>query len=416
MMKRALVIGANEEAVFSIRTAQRHGLWVDAMDGNEKAKGLPAADEAYPVDINDLTRVFEITDRLQPCAVVPAPIGHCLTTIGAVNDRYHLAGVSQAAAEKCTDKYRFHQAMREAGLRNAELVLLKEGQKVREEELSGMTRFPVIVKPRFGSGSRGVEICGNRQELLCFLQYELGKDTGLPEDYIAETCIPGPEYGVDGAYVDGEFRMVLLRRKKNTPPPYRQCVGYYAQLPEEEPAFYEKCCRLMQKTGEAMGFRNCVVHADLIRERREDGTLTDEPFVIETSARPSGHNLSNLFTPLSTGVTLVEDFLKLALPELMDSRNENAEGLFRPEKTRKLLIRYFDLAKGTVRSVPDPGELKERYPLLDYVCHIRPGDQLAEVRDGASVMGRGYYILEGENDAQLDAADEKLRAEFRVHA
>ena len=130
-MKRALVIGANEEAVFSIRTAQRHGLWVDAMDGNEKAKGLPAADEAYPVDINDLTRVFEITDRLQPCVVVPAPIGHCLTTIGAVNDRYHLAGVSQAAAEKCTDKYRFHQAMREAGLRNVELVLLKEGQKVR---------------------------------------------------------------------------------------------------------------------------------------------------------------------------------------------------------------------------------------------------------------------------------------------
>ena len=57
-MKRALVIGANEEAVFSIRTAQRHGLWVDAMDGNEKAKGLPAADEAYPVDINDLTKVF----------------------------------------------------------------------------------------------------------------------------------------------------------------------------------------------------------------------------------------------------------------------------------------------------------------------------------------------------------------------
>ena len=66
--------------------------------------------------------------------------------------------------------------------------------------------------------------------------------------------------------------------------------------------------------------------------------------------------------------------------------------------------------------MPDPGELKERYPLLDYVCHIRPGDQLAEVRDGASVMGRGYYILEGENDAQLDAADEKLRAEFRVQA
>ncbi len=457
-MKRALVIGANEEAIFSIDAAHRYGLRVAAMDGNAKAKGLPFADDAYHVDINDLDAVFAVTDRLQPCVVIPAPIGHCLTTIGAVNDRYHLTGVSEEAAKRCTDKYRFHQEMAAAGLRKAEMLLLREGAMVREEELSVLTRFPVVVKPRFGSGSRGVEICGNEQELRCLFRYEIcggteERDAALPEDYIVETCIPGPEYGVDGAYVDGEFRMVLLRRKKNTPPPYRQCVGYYSVLPQEEAAFYDKCCGLMQEMGKVLGFENCVVHADLIRERNEAGELTDEPFVIETSARPSGHNLSNLFTPLASGVTLVEDFLKLAVPGITEKEEAASQGgcrtpeqegtapgekcrtpeqkdgsvsegnaaeirakLFCPERTRKLLIRYFDLGPGKVTAVPEKEVLMERFPLLDYVCSIRPGDVLSEVTDGASVMGRGYYILEGRSDAQLDEADAGLRREFSLEA
>ena len=426
----ALVIGANEEAVFSIETARKYGLRVAAMDGNPKAAGLAAADEAYHLDINDLAAVFAVCDRLEPLVVMPAPIGHCLTTVGAVNDRYHLAGVSESAAEICTDKYLFHRKMEEQGLRDAQLVLLSGGEAVQEEDIAPLTGYPVVVKPRLGSGSRNVEICGNAQELLCFLKYEAAENGVLTEDYVAETCIPGPEYGVDGAYVDGRFRMVLLRRKKNTPPPYRQCVGYYSVLPGEEPAFYENCCRLMQEMGEAIGFENCVVHADLIRRREESGELTDIPFVIETSARPSGHNLSNLFTPLASGVTLVEDFLKLALLSEPDAgflqeharlsswtdgesdREKVREKLFVPQTVRKLLIRYFDLPEGMVRKVPDPELLAGKYPLLDYSCRILPGEKLSLVRDGASVMGRGYYILEGKDDKELDELDAGIRSEF----
>lgn len=423
----ALVIGANEEAVFSMETARKYGLRVAAMDGNPKAAGLAAADEAYHLDINDLASVFAVCDRLEPLVVMPAPIGHCLTTVGAVNDRYHLAGVSQSAAEICTDKYLFHRKMKEQGLRDAQLVLLSGGKAVQEEDIAPLTGYPVVVKPRLGSGSRNVEICGNAQELLCFLKYEVAENGVLTEDYVAETCIPGPEYGVDGAYVDGRFRMVLLRRKKNTPPPYRQCVGYYSVLPGEEPAFYENCCRLMQEMGEAIGFENCVVHADLIRRRGENGELTDIPFVIETSARPSGHNLSNLFTPLAGGVTLVEDFLKLALLMKQDSgslpdgeslwkkeQEEEREKLFVPKTVRKLLIRYFDLPEGIVRRVPDPELLAGKYPLLDYSCRILPGEELSLVRDGASVMGRGYYILEGKDDRELDELDAGIRSEFVI--
>lgn len=433
MKRNALVIGANEEALFSIEEAHRAGLSVAALDGNPKAKGLPAADAAYHVDINDLDAVYKVTDPLQPCVVVPGPIGHCLTTVGAVNDRYGLPGVSGEAAALCTDKLQFHRVMAENGLRKAQQVFLPEGQMVSEEDLQALTEYPVVVKPRYGSGSRGVEICGCLQELLCLLRYEIGEPVAaasaassdsrqtaglhrenleeqtvtsvMPEDYVVETCVPGPEYGVDGAYVDGQFRMVLLRRKKNTPPPYRQCVGYYSVLPEEDPVFYKNCCRMMQRMGEVLGFKTCVVHADIIRRRLSEEHLTGEPFVIETSARPSGHNLSNLFTPLASGVTLVEDFIKLSL-------GEPADRLFCPAAVKKLLIRYFDLTPGTVVKVPDKEELLQRFPLLSYECRIQEGNVLAPVTDGASVMGRGYYILEGESDTQLDLLDEQLRSLF----
>ena len=413
--ENALIIGANEEAIFSIELAHRYGLHVDAMDGNEKAAGMARAEVSHHVDINDLEAVYRIADAVDPAVVVPAPIGHCLTTVGAVNDRYGLAGVSQKAAAICTDKYLFHKTMAEKGLRAAQLILLPEGMRYGEEMqglLDQLTEYPVVVKPRFGSGSRGVEICGNDQELECLLRYEIcSEGQALQEDYVAETCVPGPEYGIDGAYVDGEFRMVLLRSKQNTPPPYRQCVGYESVLPEEEPEFYASCVRLMQQMGEAIGFGSCVVHADIIR-RLSDGS----PFVIETSARPSGHNLSNLFTPLASGVTLVEDFLKLAVPSLIPDGEQEAvrKELFRPRAIRKLRIRYYDLLPGKVLSVPEWQRLEQEYPVLSHECMIRPGDVLGEVHDGASVMGRGYYILEGRSTAELDEADQAIRDAFRI--
>ncbi len=413
----AVVIGANEEAIFSIRLAQRYGLHVEALDGNEAAAGMPAADAAHHVDINDLEAVYAITDRIQPAVVLPAPIGHCLTTVGAVNDRYGLVGVSEHAAAICTDKRLFHVQMAEAGLRDAQQVLLRGGTSytgcAADAALAPLNRYPVVVKPRYGSGSRGVEICADRRELEELLHRRLCADgRPLAEDYVAESCIPGTEYGIDGAYVQGEFRMVLLRRKQNTPPPYRQCVGYESILPEEDPLFYQKCVQLMQKMGRVIGFGNCVMHADIIR--RAD-CRKGEPFVIETSARPSGHHLSDLFTPLATGVTPAEDFLKLAVPACREAGAAGeSRALFCPQAVRKLRIRYYDLPPGRVMSVPEEETMRQLPGVLAYVCRIREGDILERVQDGASVMGRGYYILEGADESELDAADRKVRAGFQI--
>lgn len=395
---RAAVIGASSESIYTIQKARELGLYVIALDGNPEAPGLKAADTSFVVDIRDPEKVFEILDKNKPDVVLPVPIGRYLTTTGAVNDKYGLVGVSADAAEICTDKYEFHKVLNEKGLRNAELYLLPAGSDVPDaSELNDI--YPVVVKPRFGSGSRGVEVFNTPAEL----EERFLKNQPYDEDYCIESCVPGPEYGVDGVFTEGKFTLILLRGKKNTPPPYRECVGYYSvRRTDDNKEFYDRVEHLMQKVGEAIGFKDTLIHADIIKGSNNN------PFIIETSARPSGHNLHNLFTPMASGVDEVTEFIKYAVPALEKSYS------FEPQTAGNMVIRYFDFENVRVNKVPDEKELYKKYPLKAWQCNLKKGMFLGKVTNGASIMGRGYYVLEAATHFELDGYCDDIKSEFEL--
>ena len=57
--------------------------------------------------------------------------------------------------------------------------------------------FPVIVKPRKGSGSRGIKICNTKEELLSVI----GKEDGFEKQVIIEKYINAPETTVFWVFV-----------------------------------------------------------------------------------------------------------------------------------------------------------------------------------------------------------------------
>lgn len=391
---KAVIIGASGEALHTIEKAHEHGLSITALDGNPEAEGLRAADKALVVDISDENAAIEAVQKEKPDFVLTVPIGRYLTTIGAVNDALKLPGISRETAVLCTDKYKFHHKLQEANLRNCHCYRAgsREEEMTNEELadsfLSGKLplNFPVIVKPRFGSGSRGIHMAADMEELLGALKAAEG------EAYVVEECIPGEEYGVDGAVIQGQFHMILLRKKENTPPPARQAIGYFSVLPED--IFWRQVFDYMKKLAECLGLSECLLHADIIRGEKG-------PFVIELSARPSGHNLHNLFTPLCTGIDMAEEYIKYRLGQSY---------CFTPANTRQMMIHYFDM-EGCVAKVPDERQLKE-FPLIDWECNVKEGEKLPPVSDGHSLMGRGYFILEGKNQAVLLMQAEKIKNLF----
>lgn len=384
----AIVIGASKESVYAMKQAQKRGMKVLAFDGDKDAEGLQYAEEAYVVDIRNPENIYKILDekKITPeeMLVLPVPIGRYLISTGSVNDHYDLPGVRRETTEICTDKWLFHEVLSKAGLRNIWCKLLKE-----EERAGEPVSYPFIVKPRYGAGSRQVLSISNEEEWQAF-----ANDMPFSEDFILEDMVEGTEYGMDGMVVNGEFHLILARKKLITPPPYRQCVGYISVTPNKEnEEFLMRLQTFMQRLTETIKLQNGIVHADLMVNHKET-------FVIEMSARPSGHRLHDLFTPMVTGVDMINEFINLALKEDIRLEAANTDKVY--------MIRYFDIEK-EVKRIPERTELYATYPLLSYACNLQPG-KVDIVKDGHTLMERGYFIVEGETEQEVcKIADDILR-------
>lgn len=389
-MKKAVIIGASSEALHTMKKAKEYGIYLTALDGNEQAEGFRAADKALVIDISDEQAVLAAVKEERPDFVLTVPIGRYLTTIGAVNDTLKLPGIHRKAAMLCTDKYAFHNRLTDHGLRNCHcFAIAPDGQMDWEIQ---KLHFPAILKPRYGSGSRGIHM------LMDESSWEMMKSEIRGEEYVLEECIPGEEYGVDGAVIRGEFYLVLLRKKENTPLPARQAVAYYSVCPEDP--FYRQVSDYMKEITSCLGLSDCLFHADVIRTE-------NTPFVIELSARPSGHNLHNLFTPLCTGVDVAEQFIRFQLGQSY---------CFEPAETKTMMIHYFDM-QGTLNRIPDEQEVRkaaeeEDCRLVAYECHMNKGDVLLPVSDGHSLMGRGFFVLEGKQESTLKQGADHIRSLF----
>lgn len=383
---KAAVIGASAEALHTIEKAHEQGLFVAALDGNPEADGLKAADRALVVDISDEEAVIAALHREQPDFVLTVPVGRYLTSVGAANDALGLPGISKKMAALCTDKYAFHVKLAENNLRACRCYVLGK-DKETEKELP--IDFPAILKPRYGSGSRGIHLVASRKELESALAEVAG------EEYVLEECIAGEEFGVDGCITERGFQLILLRRKENTPPPARQAVGYYSVQPDTP--FWQETKNYVEKVTACLGLKDCLFHADLIKG--ESG-----PFVIELSARPSGHNLHNLFTPLCTGVDMAEEYIRYRMGQTY---------CFEPKGTKSMLIHYFDMS-GQIEHVPDRREAQQAagVSLVEWECNIAEGDVLCPVSDGHSLMGRGFFILEDPDPDKLKKGAEAVKKRF----
>lgn len=405
---KAAIIGASVEALHTIKKAQEHGLFVLALDGNARAAGLAAADKGLVVDISNENAVTETLGKEKPDFVLTVPIGRYLTTTGAVNDALGLPGISRKMAELCTDKFLFHIKLNAAGLRNCRCYAINEKRAEEEQDTEGALgeiadgnsgrpafsgnlafTYPAILKPRYGSGSRGIFMLSDKEQLGKALE-EISD-----EPYVLEECISGEEYGVDGAVTKDGFQMILLRKKENTPPPARQAVGYFSVLPGDE--FRQQVQNYMADIIMCLGLRECLIHADIIRGK-------EGPFAIELSARPSGHNLHNLFTPLCTGVDMMEEYIKYRMGLSYN---------FIPYQTKSMLIHYFDI-QGKVNHVPDKEQAAQaiKAGLVAWECNIKDGEILQPVSDGHSLMGRGYFVLKGDGEDFLREQAEVVKGLF----
>lgn len=393
MIKKSLgvVIGASSDSVHTIQKAKEQGVYVVALDGNSHAEGFRYADESVTVDISDVEAVCRVIERIKPDFILPVPIGRYLTTTGYINEKYNKKGVRYYATQYSTDKYIFHQKMQKSGLRNVQCYLVNNGTDISRFLID----YPAIMKPRFGSGSRDVFFIENEDELSRAYSEIRDKD----EDFVLEQAVCGNEYGVDGVVIDGKLYVTLIRKKIITAFPVRQAVSYLSVEKQKNREFYEAVENCLHHTIEVLEYDNCMLNADLMMD--EKGEL----FVIEISPRPGGHNINDVFAPLATSIDLEEEYIKFLLGK---------EYCFESDDVKCMQIRYFDFEDVIVKKIPSVEKIREKdgVHLVAWECNIQPGDYMQKVTDGHSIMGRGYFIVEGKDEKDLLAQSKLILSMF----
>jgi biotin carboxylase len=238
---------------------------------------------------------------------------------------------------------------------------------------------PCVLKPQYGSGSKGVVVIRTEEEAEDLARLHLEHRAG-DEDSLVEELLGGEEYGIDGVVIDGRFRLILARKKIITRYPYRQELGYLAP---DEPADgrFAVIGGMMQAAVAAAGLDHCLVNADVL----VDG---DKAWLIEITGRPAGQMTTEFMVPFVTGVDPIVEFI----------RHQNGmDGDFAVKQARPMVFHFLAVPPGRVVSVPDREAIVRNPNVLRYASDITPGDVLAEIRNGVDAYARGYVATTGES-------------------
>ena len=263
--------------------------------------------------------------------------------------------------------------------------------------------YPVIVKPRDNSGSRGVKLCRNREELAASMNeaFEVSKmDTVLVEEFIE-----GPEYSIEALHYNNlshssfvvsgneptansqqpRAKVIQFTEKKTTVFPYNVELGHIqpANISEENK---QKIREIVSKIGAALHFENCPSHTELkINERGI--------FVIETSPRLGGDYITSTLVPLSTGINMEDQLLQIALGEKVDThagREEKASG-----------VCFLNLPCGKVTAI-DPA-IKEvcNWPnVYGFATSLKVGDEIHPIT--SSLNRYGQFIVTSNTKSEVE--------------
>ena len=382
--KKILIFGVGELQRSIIDRAKKMGLYTVGIDPCADATCKDCVDAFEVVPGQDYEAHCAVVEIYGIDAIVTAATDKPLVMMARIAEKYGFPFYSVETAQWSTDKFQMKQRFMDGGVPCAKGRLVKSVSEVEDFE------FPVIIKPRDNSGSRGVKLCRDKNELQISIDEAL--ENSKLDTVLVEEFIEGPEYSIEGLHHDGKSEVIQFTEKKTTEFPYNVELGHVqpANISDENK---QKIREIVAKIGKALHFENCPSHTELkINERGI--------FVIETSPRLGGDYITSTLTPLSTEVNLEDELLKIALGETINPQ---------PKAVQYSGVRFFDFEEGSViKHVPNEEFVKNWPHVVDFSFNLKEGDKVNRIT--SSLNRYGHLTLIAGNRESIEDAFEKYEA------
>lgn len=177
--KAVLVFGGGDLQLSIIKECKQLSLFTIVIDPNSEAVGKNFADIFETVGGDDFEKTSFIVEKYSVKAIVTTATDKPLVMMAKIAEKYRLPFFTEETAATATDKYLMKQVFQENNIPCA------KGQLV--SQIDDSHSYPLILKPRDNSGSRGIVLCQTKEEAQSALIEAFTfskKDTILAEEFI----------------------------------------------------------------------------------------------------------------------------------------------------------------------------------------------------------------------------------------
>ena len=376
--KAVLVFGCGELQQSIIGRAHKMGLFVVGIDPCADAYCKDDTDAFEVVGGQDFEGTCEVVEKYGIDAIVTAATDKPLVMMAQIAEKYGFPFFSVDTAKWSTDKFLMKERFEYGGIPHACGRLIS-----KVEDAEGMV-YPVIVKPRDNSGSRGVKFCRNQEELSESIGEAL--DFSHLDSVLVEEYIEGPEYSIESLHYDGKSEVIQFTEKTTTEFPYNVELGHKqpANLNEVQ---RNSICEIVSMIGKALRFENCPSHTEVKINKRG-------VFVIETSPRLGGDYITSTLVPLSTGINMEDQLLRIAFKEKVDTKTGHVK--------KASGVCFFSLPSGKVTAIES--SVNEFGSLPNVCCFanmLNVGDEIHPIT--SSLNRYGQFVVRGNSREEVDA-------------
>jgi biotin carboxylase len=391
MTRPVFILGGSAWQLDLIRETKRLGHRTLVADISPNAPGRELADEFVEVNTDDRETLLRIAREKNVGLVFSDQADRVVGTLGWLNDRLGLPGISDATAQKFTNKFLMRESLRDA---DVEMPRYAHVNSI-EAALAAAEAFgyPAVLKPKLSWSSLGVHKVDNPEQLRRYYALTLARsqDGGI----LVEEFIRGMEVTVEGFSFDGAYHLLGVSEKRHYE--FNACVAnrlaYPPRLPSDALNRIEDRARRIVTH---LGLRDGISHAEF---RLLDG----RPYLMEVAARGGGHRISSVIAPHLSGWPLYDLLYRRLLGQPVQ---------LPPKQRRAAILEFFDFPPGRVRAVQ--GVEQARAERLAFQIHLdfKAGDTIAQPSDDRTRLG--FMIVLGDNRDDVDARANRILELVRV--
>lgn len=321
-------------------------------------------------------------------------------------DKFNFIGVPNNIAKKVRNKYLFREFCQANNIPTPKHYLVK-----KEEDLKYILdnfKFPVVIKPAFGSSSAYVIKVEKKENLLEMYNYvknnlstnvESALIDGL--DVFVEEFIDGDEVDIDIILQNGKTKFYSISDN------YNKGKGIFfidsgQAVPSGLPShLQEEIIEMAEMTLEKLGIQNGCIHYE--------AKYSSKGFYpIEVNIRMGGDYVYS-YTRSAWGIDLIENAVKIAIGEYIPK-------IHKPAIPKKYIIGW-DLhpeESGILAELDSPDNLKKQKHVEEAEIYKTVGDPILVPPEGFEHLG--WLTVSGENilDAQDNLEEIKKLISYKV--